>query len=290
MRRYLIFFTFFLINQIFSQDISNILSFIPTEEKVALKKLFYWMMRSDNLSYSLFGDKPISLSGDFTVTPLGNVIMGDRRAYLFWKYWQIWEKYEKEFVIKNFLFIKEPSITTSDVINIIFINKKEFINIVGKHINIFKEKLGYDLTPEHLLKKIEDNRKFANIIKNDEVLWGILLGYGVHNAKLYDRKYRLERFLYFDEIPKLPIKKPSPSKSFSSIEEEFDFLESKIKPFGEYGYSPLIQNSVHFMIDPQHPETKALEKKYRELRGKISVIYSKGDFLEITLSKLTSKD
>lgn len=70
------------------------------------------------------------------------------------------------------------------------------LSIVSKHLNIFKEKLGSNLTPETLLKKIEDTRKFASIIKNDEVLWGILLGYGVHNAKLYDRKYRLERFLY----------------------------------------------------------------------------------------------
>ncbi len=43
------------------------------------------------------------------------------------------------------------------------------------------------------------------------------------------------------------------------------------------------------MVDPKHSETKALEKKYKKLRGKISAIYARGDFLEITLSKLTSE-
>jgi hypothetical protein len=275
---------------VFSQDISNILSSIPMEERIALKRLFYRMMRSDNLSYSLFGDKPVSLSGDFTVIPPGNLLMGDNKGNLFWKYWKTWEKHEKKFLIKNFLFIKEPSITVSGVLNIIFINKKEFLKIVEQNLDVFKEKLGSNLTPDILLKKIEDNRKFASIINNDEVLWGILLGYGVHNARLYDKKYQLERFVHSDEIPKIPIKKPFPSEKFSSIEEELDFLESTTKPCGEYGYSPIIQNPVHFMVDPEHPETKSLEKKYQKLRGAISVIYSQGDFLEITLTKLTSSN
>lgn len=290
MRKFFIFLTFFFINPVFSQDISNVLSSIPTEEKIVLKRLFYWMMRSDNLSYSLFGDKPISLTGYFTVTPLGNFIMGGKGGTLFWRYWKIWEKYEKVFSIKNYLFIKEPSITVPDVINIIFINKKEFINIVSQHLTVFKEKLGSNLTPETLLKEIEDTHKFASIIKNDEVLWGILLGYGLRNAKLYDKKHRLESFIYADEVPKLPIKKPSPSKNFSSIEEELDFLESKTGSFGEYEYSPRIQNSVNFMVDPKHSETKALEVKYERLRGKISAIYAQGDFLEIILSKLISTE
>ncbi len=289
MQKYLVIFLL-LVNYVCAQDITTFLSHISVEERVVLRRLFYWMMRTDNLSYTLFGDKPISLSGDFNTSPLGNFMMGDKRGTLFWKYWKVWKKYEPYLSIKKYLIIEEPSITVSDVTNIIFINKKAFTEIVNRHIEIFREKLGNDLTAEGLLQTIEESHKFASIIKNDESLWGILLGYGVHNAELYDKKYKLERFIHFDEFPRLPIKKPSPSQGFSSIEEELSFLESKIKPFGEYGYSPIIQNSVHFMVDLQHPETKALEKKYHKLRGKISAIYSKGDFLEITLSKLTATD
>jgi hypothetical protein len=273
-----------------AQDIKYILSTMPTEDKEALTRLFYWMMRNDNLSYTLFGNKPISLSGDFDVNSSENLKIEGRCSRRFWNYWQIWEKYEKNFQIQNYLLIKEKSITVSNVTNVVFINKKAFINIFNKHAKIFNKILNKHLTSDSLLKEIEDNRKFAPIIKNNEILWGILLGYGVHNAKLYDKKYKLERFIYFDELPKIPLKKPSPSKSFSSIEEELDFIELKTEPFGEYGYSPIIQNAVHFMVNPEHPETKALEKKYQKLRSKISAIYAQGDFLEITLSKLTSKE
>jgi hypothetical protein len=277
----------------YAQDVKSILSLMPSKDKEALTRLFYWMMHTENLSYTLFGDKPVSLSGDFiesAVTPL-EILMGKSKYFgSFEKNWQIWEKYEEYFLIENYLLIKEPSITVSNTINVVLINKKEFINIVNQHIDIFKQKLGRDLIAENLLKKIESGHQFASTIRNDEVLWGILLGYGIHNAKLYDKKYKLERFIYFDEFPKLPIKKPSPSQNFSSIEEELDFLKSKIKPFGEYGYSPIIQNPVHFMVDPGHPETKALKKKYQSLRSKISAIYARGDFLEITFSKLTSSN
>jgi hypothetical protein len=61
-------------------------------------------------------------------------------------------------------------------------------------------------------------------------------------------------------------------------------------PFGDYKYSPLMIQSVHFVADHTHPETIALQQKYREQRGKISAIYAKGNFLEITLTQLTSDD
>jgi hypothetical protein len=274
---------------IYSQNVKSILDTIPLRDREALTQLFYWMMCNENLNYTLFGDKPVSLSGDFIISPFEN--RKNNYQSSFEKCWIIWEKYKKKFPIhQNYILIKEPSITVCYATNIIFINKKEFIKEVNQNIDVFKKKLGSYVTAETLLKEIEDKKRFAPIIKNDEVLWGILLGYGAHNAKLYAKKYCLERFIYFDEFPMFPIKKPSPSKNFSSIEEELDFLESKLRPFGEHGYSPIIQNSVHFMADSEHPETKALEKKYKKLRGEISAIYAQGDFLEITLSKLTSVD
>lgn len=64
----------------------------------------------------------------------------------------------------------------------------------------------------------------------------------------------------------------------------------KLKGCGDYNYYPLTIGSIYFVGDITHPETKALQNKYRELRGKISEIYNNGDFLEITLSKLTETD
>lgn len=274
----------------FAHDIKSVLREMPQEDRKSLEHLFYRVMRTDLGSYTLFGDKPMSLSGDFILTPNEHIFARAKCGGIFWKNWKVWKKYEEYFHVSKYLLIEEPSITCPNVNNVVFINKNNFIKKIKQNIILFKEILGQDITPDKLLQQIEETHKFAYFIKNNEILWGVLLGYGYHNAKLYHKKYELERFVYFDELPKLPNKKPTPSPEFSSIEEEIDFLKSKTTFFGDYEYSPLIQSSVHFLMDPNHPETKILEKKYRELRGKISAIYSQGDFLEITLSKLTSID
>lgn len=275
----------------FAQDVKDILSKIPSNDREALESLFYRMMNNDHFNYTLFGDKPISLSGDFNLTPYENILWARQRCGgAFWKNWEIWEQYQNFFPLKNYLFIKEPSINSPHVVNIIFINKKQFIEKINQYLDVFQESLKRNVTGESLLIEIEEKKRFAPIIKNDELLWGILLGYGVHNAALYSERLKLEQFINFEDLPKIPEKKPSSQGKFSCIEEEYEYLTSKLKFFGEYSYSPLIARSVHFVADLNHPETKALEKKYTQLRSKISAIYAQGNFLEIALSKLTSND
>jgi hypothetical protein len=89
------------------------------------------------------------------------------------KIWIIWEKYQNDFPLKNYLFIKEPSINCNNVINIIFINKRCFVEKVDEHLDVFKKILNKSLTGKSLLAEIEERGKFASIIKNDEVLWGV---------------------------------------------------------------------------------------------------------------------
>lgn len=172
--------------------------------------------------------------------------------------------------------------------NIILINKKAFLKIVNQYLTVFRKILGKNVTAKSLLKTIEENQQFDSVIKNNQMLKGILLGYGVHNSKLFAERHKLRQFLEPGRFVKIPLKIPNPSEGFDSLSAEFNSYFSVLKHFGDCGYSPVIINSVHFVADPNHPETIKLREKYRELRGEISAIYSKGDFLEITLSKLTS--
>ena len=90
-----------------------------------------------------------------------------------------------------------------------------------------------------------------------------------------------------DELPLIPLKKPSPSREFVDIDEECEYLNLKLRGFSERTYSPLVLRPLQFVADLEHPETKALRIKYDDLRRKISAIYAQGDFLEITLKQLT---
>ncbi len=58
-----IFFNFYLIG---NQNVREILNNIPKNEKEALEELFYNLFDRNNFSYSLFGDKPMSLAAYFT--------------------------------------------------------------------------------------------------------------------------------------------------------------------------------------------------------------------------------
>lgn len=269
-----------------NHNIRENLNKIPTSEKEDLEKLFHDLFIRGNFSYTLFAEKPMSLA-DYPITSFDSDGIPSNSGLRFQKRWGVWKKYAHAFPITHYLLIEEPFEMNGSKI-IYFINKKYFISKVNEHLNSFQEALGKNITGALLLKKIEENHKILSFFHNHSMLLGILLGYGEHNARLFDKRNQISPFVYRKEFPKIPIKIPPPSKGFSSLQEEFNSYFSVLRHFGDCGYSPLIIHSVHFVADQMHPETIVLKQKYREERGRISAIYAKGNFLEITLSQLTS--
>ncbi len=149
-----------------------------------------------------------------------------------------------------------------------------FIKCVNEHLGLFQRVLNKKIDPRIFLEEIENDHSLLKSIDHNEMLLGIVLGYGKNNASLFVKRSKNSFEFYQDD-------------EFYVGDAELQPIHKKLGFFGDYSYSPLIVSSVHFVADLEHPETKALEKKYRELRGKISAIYAQGDFLEITLSKLT---
>jgi hypothetical protein len=247
---------------------------ISSQDRESINQLFNFLIKEDHFGYTLFGDKPVSLSGHFTITPWENIVerVNDQDG-IFWKNWRIWEKYQQIFPLQNFILINEPSKRHKNILNVILINKKEFIRVVNQNQRLFEAVLGYKISPHHMLQKIESGEiTFVDSINDNQGLWGILLGYGKHNSMLYNQRERS----YFD--------------CFALSDTALKNSSINLEACGDYDYSPLIIGSVHFAGDKSNLETKKLQERYRKLRGKISEIYSKGDFLEITLSKLTSTD
>jgi hypothetical protein len=203
-------------------------------------------------------------------TPWENIVerVNDRDE-LFWKNWRIWEKYQDHFPLKNYLLIKEKS-RNPKITNIILINKKEFVKIVNRNQRLFETILGDKISPIDMVHKIETGKvTFIDSINNHQALWGILLGYGKRNAMLYNQRER--NYLNCLALSDAALK----------------HLTIKLEGCGDHHYSPLIMGSVYFAGDTYHPETRALQRKYKQLRENISLIYSQGDFLEISLSQLT---
>ncbi len=264
--------------------ISEKLKTIPAEDLEALKRALFELMNKDHLIYTLFDVKPVSFSGHFTIVPPANILNGCRRESIFCKNWEVWKKYKDNFPISRYVFFEENS--PENIKSIVLINKQLFIDTVQTHLEIFKEHLGQEITPTSLLVEIEQKESLFASIKHNSLLLGILLGYGKHNAELFYQREKVRQFINKKCLPITPEQIAEPSKSFSSLKEEYDFYQSKLKPFGDYHYSLLIVDPVHFMADHQNNETMVLKEKYKKDRARISKIYSNADFLEITLSKL----
>lgn len=286
MIRIFVVFIFFISTSLWGDCVKNILDSIPEEDREKLTSLFCEIMNQDNGAYTLFGDKAVSLSGAFLVTPFENTLEKMRSGGIFWGWWTIWERYHHLFKTKHYIFLRESNVINNCEDNreikcdlIFFINKKEFIKTVENHLRLFETVLNRKINPKKLLDDIESGRiSFQKSIENNQMLLGILLGYGQHNASLFNKRCR-DPFEYYAN-----------SQGFFVGDAELKPIDNKLTSFGDYRYLPLVIGPIHFVADNDHAETKAIRKKFKELRGKISAIYAQGDFLEITLSKLISAE
>lgn len=267
-----------------NQNVREFLNAIPKSDREGLENLFKSLFNRENFCYTLFGDKPMSLT-QYLTTSFDRDGIPSNKGLRFQKRWELWKKYAHVFPMKHYLLVESP-IDYEGTRQIFFVNKRLFIDKVDEHLDLFQEALGQEIEGTILLEKIEQEPKLLSFFDHSPLLLGVLLGYGKHNAWLFAKRDKLSPFVYRKELPKIPVKIPSPSEGFPSLQEEFNSYFSILTLFGDPGYSPLVIHSVHFAADHQHPETMILREKYRRMRGEISAIYASGNFLEITLSKL----
>lgn len=236
--------------------LKEVLAKIPIEDYLELEDLFYVLVNHDHFAYTLFGDKPVSIGAYFKVTPWENVIELEQCDGVFWRKWAVWEKYKSQFKIKNYLFFKD---TSSIADEIVVINKKMFVKTIAKNLHVFEEIMREKINPEQFLEKIEQGKiSFYESIQHNTILLGILLGYGKHNAMLFYQKNKICK-------------------------------QTCLSSFCRYPHSLSRIKFIGFMADHHHPETERLNKQYQKLHGKISVLYAKGNFLEVTLAQLISE-
>jgi len=211
----------------------------------------------DNFAYTLFGDKPVSLGGHFLELPEANRIFLDFPS-IYWKRWEVWKKYAEHFLMKNYLLFEQDAGENRKFI--FFINKQAFVLCVKRHQAIFDRELGKKVQGEELLVEFAEGK--TPLWKN-ELLLGILLGYGEHNARLFAKRAKIEglSLLFGDIFP----------NEYRMIDKHLNFFE---------------EGKVTFVADLHHPETAVLKKKYQKSTQKIAENYALRDFLGVTLQKL----
>lgn len=260
------------------KKIQFIIEKIPSQDKESLNNLFRYLITFESIGYVLYGDKPMVWDSFFS----GNFYLTLKKARIFnfnrsWEDYLVWKKYQHFFSIENFIFRVFPSSYDSKYMSYLFINKKNVIKKIKTHFKVFKQKLGEAITPEIILSRLETKDKIIEeVFEGHEDLLGILLGFGVHNSLMYQKRENLDR----SEKGRAPF-------DFAKIKKINQINLTYFDSEEEDGLFNFI-NLPCYVEDKDHAETVELRQKYKRLQKLLSAIYSEGSFLELTLHALTT--
>lgn len=262
-------------------DICN----IPKHDLKNVKYLFESLVDDHDYSYTIFGSKPMSLADFCLEVPHGRpfyrwirsqFLMFKRKASL-----KAWYKYRQEFDFKDFIFLDEEK-DLIDCLVLILINKKNMLHVLHEHESVFKEELGDSFTPEAFLEKLEKREiSIAKATHDSQKLLGIMLGYGVRNATIFQERYDLMHAIAKRKKENLP--------EDEMLKQKLATLESQIDCFSELDADAII-HPLYFVADLSHPETISLKKKYEQERQQIIALRKKRNFTDLVLKRLVAKD
>lgn len=231
----------------------NILT-LQVEEVEVLEDLFKTLCIEDAGGYVLCGKKPVCINGYDAHEDFSGSSECHRNSVRLREGMKVWKRFPKKNEDKLVIHVyDQPDSTVSNYIHVLFINKELFIKTVHDNLTLFQYVLGSNLTPESLLKEILDPKQtFYNVLKEDKVLIGILLGFGTQNALAGSRIENIQE-AYINGNENVPLK--NPMKGLDSLMGHYKYVflnhfnqkgkVSSLKPSSPYkSFEDEITNSI----------------------------------------------
>ncbi len=134
-----------------------------------------------------FNTKPVALIA-IVLESRGKTIKEEMRAL---KGWKVLKKHQDLFSHPNFIFTEnlfEPDKDLS-VLHIYFINKLSLRACLKKYNSAFQEILGSGFSSEKFISQLEEGLSLPHLVNQDELLTGLLLGFGEESSKAFKNKY-----------------------------------------------------------------------------------------------------
>lgn len=167
---------------------------VPLKEQFLMNEFvklnFEWFQYSHVL---FFDNKPISLASAFLKSPENSI-----RDLLWIEGLRSFKQYEYLFPHPNYIFsmnIFEEDEEGYQEMDLFIINKRSLAKCCTKHLMIFKKILGDQFSYEWLVSELK-NKKLFQVIKKDQMLLGILLGYGKESSLAF-KKHQDKNLEYF---------------------------------------------------------------------------------------------
>jgi hypothetical protein len=258
--------SFFLIlsTSIFGGVVEDGLRQISLHDRVCMKAFFDDAIKMDQIAHVLyFKNKPVSV--------IGKALKAKGRYFndiLCLKGWRAFKKNEHFFPHPHFIFSENVVCFNENftALHIYLINKESLELCLQQYIHLFQKALGQEFNPRQFITQLEEGYSLDSLINKDEMLLGILLGFGEEASKTF-RDFEEEYGDHPDE---------SNAETYCGIELK--------RPKG------CKINPVTFMGNPHSPQVKILAATYEDELEEISKIYrDKKDPLKMVLEKLCEK-
>lgn len=286
---FLLFFNFLICSHLVeSKDIVwQVQERLSWEEQDELKLLFRNLFAENELGYTLFGDKPMSFcfppTALITISTQENVFkVYAKGAHPLFNALKAWDKIKELTENENYIFITHEKNGFPE--SVFLINKSRFCCVVNENIDVFRKVYGSKVTAESFLKDLQDKKIGLKEFLQQHLLIGILLGYGRHNAELFQRREVL--LMGKNQIPFSIIQKPA--KPFSTTDEELEFLDNLLQPICTKNSLLLLVKPVNFVADPRFPETRLLQTRYESLHKELTALFLCENWFQLILEKLCS--
>lgn len=301
-------------------DICHASVALSQEDAASLEIFFRELIQEDTSGYVLYDRKPVSINGFFQ-SDIDNVDTETHRASVALKEGaRVWENLA--FPSKNILIhvYKKNDTLVKGCKHILTINRMLFLDVVKSNIHLFQYILGPKVTPESLLDAlIKPQNAFHEVLNNNKVLIGIILGFGTHNAIHYSRLENIHDGLieYKDNPPYLNKLRQfpklfeqfkdlllfdfvlysnahllpyhiSPSFGFKSLSEEYVSLSDE----GCIASPSLCEQSPNFIFGclPKLKENPILISQLENAQVKIQTLLKSPTFLKDVLKIITGED
>lgn len=289
----------------------RVLQAMPNLDREVLDSFFRLLSSDHNFSYTLFGNKPVSLV-DYSARVTLGTLYHPNEALIFERGWERWESYAALFPSHEFI-LKRCKGNKS--IGIFLIHKKHTLESISDHLDIFQKILGYHVYPQQLLEQLCDPQQdVMKTLNQSSTLMGILLGYGMTNSADFERKAAICKYLnakmtppfsghremealqpasrhlvkcYDSKTFSYPPKDCIASQESSSLADELNNMLARQDTFELYGGHYFLDKIATpiFVARKGTPETKKLHADYLATKQKLHQVDLQNAFLEVTLSQ-----
>lgn len=252
-------------------------SSLKEKERATLTKFFEELLLEHGGAYTLLGSKPATIEDFIDMSPANYDKLQEYLAAHpeiprleierhLEEGWEVLK--QKPISVFNRFILTEVNCGSYNLL--VFLNTELTIRSMKEHYSEFKRVAGSDFDP---IAEIENLRlgkhDLWRRVFNDFVCEGILLGYGIENARFFEKLYS--------------------ERANGNLQEEYKPSENndpRLKAECYLNNKPF-RIPIFVMLDEN--ESRVLVAKYKEEREQIKKRYLGKDFLDVTLSQLDQK-